>query len=68
MAGYFTSVLGATALNMGVFVGIIAGFVGGTIYNKYCLLYTSFMVVEMYLEKINIKQIINFTLELLMNC
>lgn len=35
VAGYFTSVLGATALNMGVFVGIIAGFVGGTIYNKY---------------------------------
>lgn len=33
--GYFTSVLGAPALNMGVFVGIIAGFVGGTIYNKY---------------------------------
>ena len=27
--GYFTSVLGAPALNMGVFVGIIAGFVGG---------------------------------------
>lgn len=35
VAGDFTSVLGATALNMGVFVGIIAGFVGGTIYNKY---------------------------------
>lgn len=35
VAGYFTSVLGATALNMGVFIGIIAGFVGGTIYNKY---------------------------------
>lgn len=35
VAGYFTSVLGATALNMGVFVGIIADFVGGTIYNKY---------------------------------
>lgn len=33
--GYFTSVLGAPALNMGVFVGIIAGFVGGIIYNKY---------------------------------
>lgn len=33
--GYFTSVLGAPALNMGVFVGIISGFVGGTIYNKY---------------------------------
>ena len=33
--GYFTSVLGAPALNMGVFVGIIAGFVGGMVYNKY---------------------------------
>ena len=32
---YFTSVLGAPALNMGVFVGIIAGFVGGVAYNKY---------------------------------
>lgn len=33
--GYFTSVLGAPALNMGVFVGIIAGFAGAIIYNKY---------------------------------
>ena len=33
--GYFISVLGAPALNMGVFVGIIAGFVGGVAYNKY---------------------------------
>ncbi len=33
--GYFTSVLGSPALNMGVFVGIIAGFVGGIVYNKY---------------------------------
>lgn len=33
--GYFTEVLGAPALNMGVFVGIIAGFVGGIVYNKY---------------------------------
>ncbi len=33
--GYFTSVLGAPALNMGVFVGIISGFVGGIVYNKY---------------------------------
>ena len=33
--GYFTTVLGEAALNMGVFVGIIAGFVGGVIYNKY---------------------------------
>lgn len=32
---YFTSILGAPALNMGVFVGIIAGFVGGVVYNKY---------------------------------
>ena len=33
--GYFTSVLGVPALNMGVFVGIISGFAGGMIYNKY---------------------------------
>lgn len=33
--GYFTSVLGAPALNMGVFVGMIAGFTGAIIYNKY---------------------------------
>ncbi|MBQ7793808.1 MAG: PTS transporter subunit EIIC [Clostridia bacterium] len=33
--GYFTSVLGSPALNMGVFVGIISGFVGAIIYNKY---------------------------------
>ncbi len=32
---YFTSVLGAPALNMGVFVGIISGFVGGAVYNKF---------------------------------
>ena len=35
VADYFISVLGAPALNMGVFVGIISGFLGGTIYNKY---------------------------------
>ncbi|MFC0186858.1 PTS transporter subunit IIBC [Fictibacillus aquaticus] len=32
---YFTSVLGAPALNMGVFVGIIAGFLGAVLFNKY---------------------------------
>ncbi|MDS0527158.1 PTS transporter subunit IIBC [Clostridium sp. SHJSY1] len=32
---YFTNILGSPALNMGVFVGIISGFLGGTIYNKY---------------------------------
>lgn len=32
---YFTSVLGAPALNMGVFIGIISGFVGGIVYNKF---------------------------------
>lgn len=32
---YFTSVLGAPALNMGVFVGIISGFLGASLYNKY---------------------------------
>ena len=35
VSGYFTSVLGSPALNAGVFVGIIAGFVGGIVYNKY---------------------------------
>lgn len=35
IADYFTSVLEYPALNMGVFVGIIAGFVGATAYNKY---------------------------------
>ncbi|MBC5617816.1 PTS transporter subunit IIBC [Streptococcus anginosus] len=35
VADYFVSVLEAPALNMGVFVGIIAGFVGATAYNKY---------------------------------
>ncbi|MCM3127478.1 PTS transporter subunit IIBC [Paenibacillus provencensis] len=33
--GYFTSVLGAPALNMGVFVGIISGFLGAVVFNKY---------------------------------
>jgi len=33
--GYFTSVLGSPALNMGVFAGIVSGFVGGIVYNKY---------------------------------
>lgn len=33
--GFFTSVLEAPALNMGVFVGVIAGFVGAMAYNKY---------------------------------
>lgn len=33
--GYFVSVLGAPALNMGVFVGIISGFLGAAVYNKY---------------------------------
>lgn len=32
---YFTSILGAPALNMGVFIGIISGFLGAYIYNKY---------------------------------
>lgn len=32
---YFTSVLGAPALNMGVFVGIISGFLGATLFNKF---------------------------------
>ncbi|MGL5328457.1 MAG: PTS transporter subunit IIBC [Peptostreptococcaceae bacterium] len=32
---YFTSILGAPALNMGVFVGIISGFMGAVLYNKF---------------------------------
>lgn len=35
VANYFTDILGAPALNMGVFVGIIAGFLGAALYNKY---------------------------------
>ena len=35
VADYFISVLEAPALNMGVFVGIISGFVGATAFNKY---------------------------------
>lgn len=35
VADYFVSVMEAPALNMGVFVGIISGFVGATAYNKY---------------------------------
>ncbi|MEL0445309.1 PTS transporter subunit IIBC [Streptococcus pneumoniae] len=35
VADYFISVLEAPALNMGVFVGIISGFIGATAYNKY---------------------------------
>ena len=35
VSDYFTSILGAPALNMGVFVGIISGFLGAYIYNKY---------------------------------
>ena len=35
VSSYFTSVLGAPALNMGVFVGIISGFVGGIVYNRF---------------------------------
>lgn len=35
VSDYFVNVLGQPALNMGVFVGIISGFVGATAYNKY---------------------------------
>ena len=35
VSDYFISVLESPALNMGVFVGIIAGFVGATAYNQY---------------------------------
>ncbi|MGT2666329.1 PTS transporter subunit IIBC [Streptococcus rifensis] len=35
VSNYFINILGQPALNMGVFIGIIAGFVGATTYNKY---------------------------------
>ncbi|MBR0411936.1 MAG: PTS transporter subunit EIIC [Eubacterium sp.] len=35
VADYFVTILNKPALNMGVFVGIIAGFVGANAYNKY---------------------------------
>ena len=35
VANYFVNILGQPALNMGVFVGIIAGFVGATTFNSY---------------------------------
>ena len=35
VSDYFVDILGQPALNMGVFVGIISGFVGATAYNKY---------------------------------
>lgn len=35
VADYFVTVLNKPALNMGVFIGIIAGFVGANAYNKY---------------------------------
>ena len=51
--GYFTSVLGMPALNMGVFVGIISGFAGGVIYNiittvNFRMLYLSSMENVLY--------------------
>ena len=33
--GYFTSILGSPALDTGVFMGIVSGFVGGIVYNKF---------------------------------
>ncbi|WP_394237199.1 PTS transporter subunit IIBC [Niallia oryzisoli] len=35
VSDYFVSILGAPALNMGVFVGIISGFLGANLFNKY---------------------------------
>ena len=35
VSDYFTMVLEAPALNMGVFVGIISGFIGAIVFNKY---------------------------------
>ena len=35
VSDYFIDILGAPALNMGVFVGIISGFLGASLYNKF---------------------------------
>ncbi|SDC36741.1 PTS system maltose-specific IIB component, Glc family /PTS system maltose-specific IIC component, Glc family [Pelagirhabdus alkalitolerans] len=35
VSDYFTTILEAPALNMGVFVGIISGFIGAMVFNKY---------------------------------
>ena len=35
VSDYFISILGSPALNMGVFVGIVSGFLGAHLYNKY---------------------------------
>ncbi|MEJ6079885.1 PTS transporter subunit IIBC [Vibrio sp. 1-Bac 57] len=32
---FFTNILGAPALNMGVFIGIISGYLGANLYNRY---------------------------------
>lgn len=32
---FFTNILGAPALNMGVFIGIISGYLGATLFNRY---------------------------------
>src|SRR5699024_238005 len=38
VADYFTSVMGAPVLNMGVFIGIISGFIGAVIFNNFIIL------------------------------
>lgn len=35
VAQFFTSILGAPALNMGVFIGIISGYLGANLFNRY---------------------------------
>lgn len=35
ISNYFTNILGAASLNMGVFIGIISGFWGGVTFNKF---------------------------------
>ena len=35
VSSYFTLILGRPALNMGVFAGVIAGFTGGEVYNRF---------------------------------
>ncbi len=53
---YFISVLGAPALNMGVFVGIISGFLGAVLYNKY----NDYNKLPSYLSFFNGKRFVPF--------
>ncbi|SDI59113.1 PTS system, glucose-specific IIC component [Alteribacillus bidgolensis] len=57
VSDYFISVLGAPALNMGVFVGIISGFLGASLFNKY----NSFNKLPEVLSFFNGKRFVPFT-------